>query len=80
LVDHEVNKDSRHQSRERDDIHGREELAMNVPREDHVTAAASMTDDELISAWQNASDEETENLSPRLSAVIDEMERRNLSL
>jgi hypothetical protein len=39
-----------------------------------------MTDEELIDTWQSATDEETENLSPALAAVVDEMGRRNIAL
>jgi hypothetical protein len=40
--------------------------------------AANMTDEELIDTWNTASDQETENLSPSLQAVVDEMSRRNI--
>jgi len=40
--------------------------------------AAKMTDEELIDTWQTASEEETENLSPFLQAVVDEMGRRHI--
>lgn len=40
--------------------------------------AANMTDEELIDTWNTASDKETENLSPSLQAVVDEMSRRNI--
>lgn len=39
-----------------------------------------MKDAELIEIWRNASEEETENLSPFLEAIVEEMGRRNLSL
>lgn len=41
--------------------------------------AAKMTDEELLDSWQTASDEETENLSPFLRSIVDEMERRGIS-
>jgi hypothetical protein len=41
--------------------------------------AAKMTDEELIDTWHTASEEETENLSPRLQAVVDEMARRGIT-
>ncbi len=41
--------------------------------------AASMTDEELIDTWKTASDDETENLSPLLRAIVDEMERREIA-
>ncbi len=40
--------------------------------------AANMTDEQLIDTWQTASDEETENLSPMLQAVVDEMGKRGI--
>ena len=45
---------------------------------DFTAQTAKMTDEELIDAWQTASDEETENLSPFLRAVVDEMGRRQI--
>jgi len=45
---------------------------------DYVAEAAKMTDEELIDTWQTASEKETENLSPLLRAVVDEMERRGI--
>jgi len=41
--------------------------------------AAKMTDEELMDTWKAASDDETENLSPLLRAVVDEMERREIA-
>lgn len=41
--------------------------------------ATKMTDEELIDTWKAASDDETENLSPLLRAVVDEMERREIA-
>lgn len=41
--------------------------------------AAKMTDEELLDTWKAASDDETENLSPLLRAVVDEMERREIA-
>lgn len=40
--------------------------------------AANMTDEELIDTWQTASEEETENLSPLLQAVVGEMGKRGI--
>jgi len=55
------------------------ELAMPDPDPtDFAAEAAKMTDEELIDTWETASDEETENLSPLLRAVVDEMERRGI--
>ena len=45
-----------------------------------VADAANMTDEELIDTWRTASDEETENLSPLLRAVVDELEKRGIGL
>ena len=39
---------------------------------------SAMADEELREIWLSASDEETENLSPFLEAVILEMERRKI--
>lgn len=47
---------------------------------DFAARAANMTDQELIDIWQSATDEETENLSPTLAAVVDEMGKRNIAL
>jgi hypothetical protein len=44
-----------------------------------VADAAKMTDEELLDAWQTASEKETENLSPLLRAVVDEMARRGIA-
>jgi len=50
------------------------------PDHDFTADAANMTDEELIDTWQTASEEETENLSPMLQAVVDEMGRRGIAL
>ena len=42
--------------------------------------AGNMTDEELIDTWKTASDKETENLSPLLRAVVDEMDKRGIPL
>lgn len=42
--------------------------------------AANMTDEELIDTWHTASEKETENLSPSLQAVVDEMSKRDIPL
>ena len=42
-------------------------------------AVAKLTDEELLDTWQTASDEETENLSPFLEAVVREMGQRGIS-
>ena len=42
--------------------------------------ARNMTDEELIDTWETASNEETENPSPLLRAVVGEMEKRGISL
>ena len=47
---------------------------------DHRAQVANMTAEELIDSWETASDKETENLSPFLRAVIDEMDRREIAL
>lgn len=52
---------------------------MSDPNSDEFIAeAAKMTDEELIDTWQTATDEETENLSPLLQAVVDEMDKRGI--
>lgn len=38
--------------------------------------AAKMTDEELIDTWRTASDGETEDLSPFLKSIVDEMAKR----
>lgn len=43
-----------------------------------VVDATHMTDEQLIDSWKSASDEETENLSPMLQAVVEEMDRRGI--
>jgi hypothetical protein len=40
--------------------------------------AATMTDEKLLDTWQTASEEETENLSPLLRAVVEEMGKRGI--
>lgn len=45
-----------------------------------VADAANMTDEELLDTWQTASEEETENLSPLLRAVVDEMAKRGIAI
>lgn len=54
-----------------------------MPDTDHDPAALAaeankMTDEELLDSWQTASEQETENLSPFLRAVVDEMSRRGI--
>jgi hypothetical protein len=47
--------------------------------DDLAAEAIKMTDEELIDTWQTASEEETENLSPFLRAVVEEMGKRGIS-
>ncbi len=48
-----------------------------MPDPDKFAAeVAKMTDEELMDTWQTASEKETENLSPFLQAVVDEMSKR----
>ena len=52
---------------------------MSEPQASSFAAdAENMTDEELIDTWKSASEEETENLSPLLQAVIDEMGKRGI--
>jgi hypothetical protein len=44
-----------------------------------VADAAKMTDEELLDTWQTATEKETENRSPLLRAVVDEMARRGIA-
>ena len=44
----------------------------------YPATVANWTDEELIDTWSTASDEETENLSPLLAAVVAEMGRREI--
>ncbi|BAI98539.1 hypothetical protein Sj15T_36140 [Sphingobium sp. TA15] len=53
-------------------------MAGNSPG-DHRAEVANMTDEELIDSWETASDKETENLSPFLRAVVEEMDRRRIA-
>lgn len=56
---------------------------MSDPEHDPVVLAAEagkMTDEELLDSWQTASEQETENLSPFLRAVVDEMGKRGIPL
>ena len=46
---------------------------------DRRAEVANMTDEELIDSWEAASEEETENLSPFLQAVVEEMDRRHIA-
>ncbi|GFZ96633.1 MULTISPECIES: hypothetical protein [Sphingobium] len=46
---------------------------------DHRAVVGNMTDEELIDSWETASDKETENLSPFLQAVVEEMDRRKIA-
>ncbi|KRB80622.1 hypothetical protein ASE00_16375 [Sphingomonas sp. Root710] len=41
--------------------------------------AAKMTDEELLDSWETASEKETENLSPFLRSIVDEMESRDIA-
>lgn len=41
--------------------------------------AAKMTDEELLDSWETASERETEDLSPFLRSIVDEMESRRIS-
>jgi hypothetical protein len=47
--------------------------------ENFPAIVAEWTDEELLDSWETASDEETENLSPLLAAVVTEMEKRAIS-
>lgn len=49
--------------------------------EQELAAQASvMSDEQLIAIWQSATDEETENLSPWLAMVVEELGRRKIAL
>lgn len=48
--------------------------------DDFALTVANWSDAELIDTWDTASEAETENLSPFLLAVVEEMSRRGLSL
>lgn len=43
-----------------------------------IADAENMTDEDLIDTWKAASEEETENLSPLLQTVVEEMGRRGI--
>lgn len=47
---------------------------------DFAAHVSLKTDDELTAIWRSASDEDTENLSPMLAAVVEEMGRRKIPL
>jgi hypothetical protein len=51
-----------------------------VDEQDMPGQVEAMTDAMLLDIWRSASEEETENLSPFLEAVVEEMGRRNLPL
>jgi len=53
---------------------------MNSITRECTTQAANMSDEELIETWASATEEETENLSPLLSAVVEEMGRRKIPI
>lgn len=42
--------------------------------------ASNMSDEQLLAIWQSATDEETENLSPWLAMVVEELGRRKIAL
>ncbi|QUT05178.1 hypothetical protein KFK14_19600 [Sphingobium phenoxybenzoativorans] len=46
---------------------------------DHAATVATWTDEQLIDTWETASEEETENPSGLLLAVIEEMGKREIS-
>lgn len=46
---------------------------------DHAATVANWTDEELLDAWNTASEEETENPSGLLQAVIEEMGKREIA-
>lgn len=47
--------------------------------DDLVATVRTWSDEKLKAMWDNATEAETENLSPLLLAVVEEMSRRGLS-
>ncbi|EJL22059.1 hypothetical protein [Novosphingobium sp. AP12] len=53
---------------------------MSNVEQDRAAQVSAMSDEQLIAIWQSATDEETENLSPWLAMVVEEMGRRKIAL